>query len=163
MVNKIKKSKSGLTLVEIIIFIAILGLLILTFLPLFTMSTKTNNKSQTTLDSTYVGRDTMEAIYNMIDIEKNNFEDFEDLVVNIDDKIRAIKIKEANIYKKYEEKTKKAKNIYSYKYKDKKYIKNQFKEEGNLIRVIIRVYGDEDMNELETQYESLYFWKESVR
>ena len=47
-----------------------------------------------------------------------------------------------------------------YKYKDKKYLYIEFneREEGNLIGVIVKIYKDKNMNELEVQYESLYSW-----
>lgn len=151
--KNIKNARIGVTLIELIISIAIIGIIIVSFLPLFTMSAKTNSRSEATLDSTYVGRDTMELIYSLI--KKNKNEDFDDLLEYLDGKI-----KEDTKYRKLNEKEG---NVFEYEYEGNKYIDVKFKEDGNLIGVVVRVYKDKDMNEnkLEVQYESLYPWKGS--
>lgn len=147
--NNVKAMREGVTLIELIISIAIIGIIVVSFLPLFTMSAETNSRSRTTLNSTYIGKDTMELIYSLIqDNEKNKFDD---LVSNINEKIgedskyKRIKGKDGNIYK----------------YEDNKYVELRFKEEYNLIGVIVEVYADEEMNKLEVKYESLYPWNGS--
>ncbi len=143
----IKKTRSGVTLVELILSIAIIGMIVVSFIPLFVMSSKTNSKSETTLDSTYIGKDIMELIYSEIRNYKDN--NFNELVEHLDNKINDDKYLKING------------KVNSYSYEDSKFIKVKYKEDGNLIRVIIRVYKDEAMKQLEVQYESLYPWKES--
>lgn len=147
--RNIKKMRLGVTLVELILSIAIIGIIVVSFMPLFVMSSKTNSKSEITLDSTYIGKDIMELIYSEIRNYKDN--DFDKLTKYLDGEIK----KEDNKYIEVNGKDN------TYRYKDSKYIKIEYKEDDNLINVIIRVYKDEEMNQLEVQYESLYPWKES--
>ncbi len=65
----------GFTLIEILIAIAIIGVIAVTFMPLFVMSAKTNVTSETTLDSTYLGKDAMELAYELS--REINYEDVE--------------------------------------------------------------------------------------
>lgn len=151
--GNIKKNRLGLTLIEIILSIAILGIILVAFMPLFVMPAKTNSKSQTMIESTYIGSDTMELIYSQI--QNNSISNFEDLSVHLNEKILDDE--------KYDKGTKIEDNIYTYEYENSKYIKVEFKEDGNLIGLLVKVYKDKDMNdtEMEVQYESLYIWKES--
>lgn len=52
--------KDGLTLIELIISIAILGLIIIPFLNTFVFSTTTNKKSADVLEATYIVQDILE-------------------------------------------------------------------------------------------------------
>lgn len=151
--GNIKKNRLGLTLIEIILSIAILGIILVAFMPLLVMPAKTNSKSQTMIESTYIGSDTMELIYSQI--QNNSISNFEDLSVHLNEKILDDE--------KYDKGTKIEDNIYTYEYENSKYIKVEFKEDGNLIGLLVKVYKDKDMNdtEMEVQYESLYIWKES--
>jgi len=143
--NNIKNNETGLTMIELLISIAVIGIIIVAFIPLFLMSAKTNTRSEVTLDSTYLGKDAMEAVYYLS--KTFPYESLEG------------KLKEKLEEKEYIEISKDiSENIYVYEYKDKKYLTIKFKEEGNLIRVIVKIYKDENMNKLESQYESLYSW-----
>lgn len=135
---KLKRNRSGLTLVELILSIAIMGIIAITFMPLFVISSKTVNKSETTLDSTYLGKNAMELVYDL----SQNFP-YE-------------KLEEELIKNGYEKDV--SNDIFCYKYNDKKYLDMRFTEKGNLIKVVVKVYKDETKNQLEVQYESLYPW-----
>lgn len=136
--QNIKKYRAGLTLIEIILSIAIIGIITVAIIPLFVFSAKTNSKSETTLDSTYLGKDAMELVYHL---SKNTpYEDLENELIS--------RGYSSDISKK----------IFGYEYSDKKYLNMKFSEEGNLVRVIVQIYKDKSMNELEGQYESLYSW-----
>lgn len=136
--RKDKYSRKGLTLIELIISIALIGVIVIGFMPLFIMATKVNNISETTLNSTYIGKDTMELIYNLS--RTVPYESLEDEL------IREGYIKDAS------------KNTFEREYSDKKYSKIIFSEEGNLIRVVVKIYEDNIVNKLEAQYESVYPW-----
>lgn len=139
MKNIIKK-RQGLSLLEIILTIAIIGIISVTFMPLFVMSSNINNKAEVALDSIYIGKDIMEKInYLSETIPYNELEDtliYEEGYTRISD------------------------NIYTYEYEDKKYAHVIFSESNNLINVIVRIYKDKNMDKLEVQYQSMYFWKE---
>lgn len=136
--QNIKKSRAGLTLVELILSIAILGMIIVTFMPIFVMSAKTNSRSEVTLDSTYLGKDAMELAY-----------DFSRTVPYNELKNKLINEKG---FKEI------SSNKYSYEYEDKKYLHISFTENGNLIKVVTKIYKHKSMNKLEVQYETLYSW-----
>lgn len=127
----------GLTLIELIISIAILGIIIASFIPLFVMSANSNRKSENTLDSTHLGKDAMEVAYSL---SKNT--DYEELEIQLVDKG----------YEKLGD------NKFGFEYVNNKYLNMKFSEDGNLVRVIVKIYKDKNMTELEVQYESLYTW-----
>lgn len=58
-----KTNKEGLTLIEVIISLAILGIIIVPLLNMFVFSTVTNSKSEDILDATYVAQNIMEYRY----------------------------------------------------------------------------------------------------
>ena len=147
MLHDIKKTDSGLTLIEIILSIAMIGIIVIISVSIFTISTKTNIESETMLNSTYLGRDVMELVYYL---SKNIF--YENLEESLKTELEDKGYIKCNIDP--------SKNAYCYKYKDKKYLYIEFneREEGNLIGVIVKIYKDKNMNELEVQYESLYSW-----
>ena len=136
--QNIKKNRAGLTLIELILAIAILGIIAVAFMPLFVMSAKTNSRSEVTLDSTYLGKDVMESVYDLSKTVPYN--ELKNKLIN---------------EKGY---TELSSNIYSYEYEDKKYLHISFTENENLIKVVTKIYKDKSMNQLEVQYESLYFW-----
>ena len=133
-----KKSKAGFTIIEVILSITIIGLIVIAFMPLFTMSATTNSRSKAILDSTYLGKDAMELIY---DLSKTiPYKDLREELEN-----------EGYIYDQVN-------NIFSREYSNKEYLTIKLDEEGDLIRVIVKAYGDKSMEKLEAQYESLYSW-----
>lgn len=136
---KNKKHKKGITLIEIIVSLALIGIIIIGFMPLFILSAKGNSKSENTLESTYQGKDTMELIYYL---SKN---------ITYDELEQKLKDRGYSLDK--------AKGFFTYKYDDNKYTILKIKEENNLVRVIVENYKDINMTELEAKYESLYSWR----
>jgi type II secretory pathway pseudopilin PulG len=144
--KKTRNSESGLTLIELIISIALIAMILIAFLPMFIMSAETNTKSETTLDSTYLGKDAMEMAYDLSKNKEIIYEDLDNVLV--DEKGYS---KESN-------------NAYSFEYSDKKYLYIIFDKEDNtnLVRVVVKIYKNNSMNQLEAQYETLYSWLEGV-
>jgi type II secretory pathway pseudopilin PulG len=144
--KKTRNSESGLTLIELIISIALIAMILIAFLPMFIMSAETNTKSETTLDSTYLGKDAMEMAY---DLSKNKEIFYEDL---------------DNVLADEKGYSKESNNAYSFEYSDKKYLYIIFDKEDNtnLVRVVVKIYKNNSMNQLEAQYETLYSWLEGV-
>lgn len=136
--KEIKKSRKGLTLVELVLSIAILGIIFIGFMPLFILSAKTNNQSQATLTSTYLGKDTMELVYHLS--ETLPYE-------RLGEELKKKGYKESGF-----------KNIFNYTYEDDRFLELKFSEEGELIKVLARIYEDKTLRKLQAQYESLYFW-----
>ena len=66
-------NKKGLTLVELVITIALIGLIAVVFMPLFLLSAKTNTQSEDKLTATYLGKDAMEMVYRIS--QKTKFEE----------------------------------------------------------------------------------------
>lgn len=137
MENLLKKH-GGYTLIELILSVTLIGLIAVAFIPLFVNSANTNNETETTLDSTYLGKDAMEMAYNL-----SRTVSYEDLTTEL-------------INRGYS--WDKSKNTFGYEYNDKKYLWIKFSEEGNLVRVIIKIYKDKSMKQIEVQYETLYSW-----
>jgi len=130
-------NKKGLTLIELIISIAIISIIAAAFIPLFVMSAKSNAKSETTLVSTYTGRDAMELIYSLS--REVPYERLANELVKAG-------------YSKLSD------SEFGFKNEDDKYLVMKFTEEDNLIRALVKVYKDTDRDQVETQYESLFPW-----
>ena len=139
--RNIKKGRSGLTLIEVTLAIAIIGMIIISFMPLFIMSAKNNNKSENMLSATYLGKDAMELAYHLS--KTVPYEDLGDAMVGTEG------------YKSL------SNGAYGFKYSDDKYIHIQFTKDENegIVKVHVKVYKDQAMNQLEVQYESLYIWE----
>ena len=138
--ENIKKSRSGFTLIELILSIAIIGMIIVSFMPLFVMSAKNNNRSENMLSATYLGKDAMELAYHLSTTVPYN-----DLGSELVDTEGYINL---------------SNGAYGIESGDEKYIHIQFTKGENekLVKVLVKVYEDQRMNQLEVQYESLYFW-----
>ena len=134
-----KKHIKGLTLVELIVSIAIIGVIAIAFIPIFGMTARINNRSEVVLDSTYMGKDIMELIYKWS--QEEEYENLESKLID------------AGYTKDTEDGT------FGYEHDDKRYSNIRFSEEGNLLRVIIKIYRDKSVQQLEAQYESLFSWK----
>lgn len=135
---KIGRIRKGMTLIELILTIALIGIIAIGFVPLFAMSAKSNTKSEIVLDSTYLGKDAMELAYNL---SKN---------IPLED-LKNEMVKRGFIYDS-------SKDDFELECDDKKYLSMKFKEENSLIRVVVKIFKDKSMNQLEVQYESLYPW-----
>ena len=57
---KTKNKRDGLTLIEVILSLAILGIIIISFLNMFVFSTVTNSKSEDIMDATYIAQGRIE-------------------------------------------------------------------------------------------------------
>ncbi|MDD2393842.1 MAG: type II secretion system protein, partial [Eubacteriales bacterium] len=68
--EKLKKyivynSKSGLTLVEVMVSIMILSVIVVAFFPLFSYTSRIVRKSETLVDASYVAQSVLEEYYRM--------------------------------------------------------------------------------------------------
>ena len=131
-------NKKGLTLVELVITIALIGLIAVVFMPIFLLSAKTNNQSEDKLNATYIGKDAMEMVYRLSETDK-----FENVTTNMES--------EKYIFDSI--------NSIYYKIIDNKRTEIKYDKQVNLIRVLVKVYEDKTNNKLEVQYETLYFWE----
>lgn len=131
----LKENNKGLTLIELIISLAIIGIIAIAFMPLFTMSAKANMKSATMLGSTYSGKDAMEEVYQL-----SRQVAYDQLGEELKDKGYK-KIPEPNEWEKALDNDRTLKMI--------------LEEKDNLISVEVYIYkGDQ----VETHYQSLFTW-----
>lgn len=149
--KRIQKARAGVTLIELILSIAIIGIIVVSFIPLFVITSNTNSKSQAALKSTYLGKDAMEVAYTL----SRNI-DYEKIESDLEDRLE-IELKEQN-YSKIPNNERSDEDGFWYK-KDDKYLNIKFTKTDNLVKVIVKVYKHNNRNELEVQYESLYSWK----
>ena len=145
----IKKDKSGLTLLEILLSIAIIGIILIAFISLFTISGKINIKSESILKSTYIGQNVMEIIHSA----SKNIE-FDEFNTNLEEELGDNFLLDAT-----------RENIFIYREEEslEKFVKIKIEKEAdmkNLIRVLVKIYDDKDLKTLEAQYETLYYWEE---
>ncbi|MDI9477018.1 MAG: type II secretion system protein [Natronincolaceae bacterium] len=124
LLGNMKYKKKGLTLIEVILSLAILGIIIVPFLNIFVFSTVTNRKSENILDATYVAQNIMEQRYAE---SKNENE-----------------IPESEEYP----------DPFGVGY----WVEETIDNEGNLVRVIIKIYSDDNKNKLEAQMETYLLW-----
>jgi type II secretory pathway pseudopilin PulG len=133
-------SERGITLVEIIASIAILSLVILTFLPLFTQSMRSAKVASDMLDSTYLAQSTLEDVYHLTTAYP-----FSEAVNHVDD--MTFLGTEDEWYKYVQ-------------YKDGTYIELLIEEPDNeLSNVLVKVYSDDTKSKLEAQMETVYRWE----
>lgn len=141
MMGNIEKSRPGLTLIELILSIAIIGIILISFMPLFVVSAKNNSQSESTLNTTYIGKDAMELAYHLSQTISYN------------------DLKSTLVAKGYKDLSGDAYGIES---SDEKYIHMEFTKAENkkLVKVLVKIYKDQNMmeNQVEVQYESLYIW-----
>ncbi|WP_053367681.1 type IV pilus modification PilV family protein [Bacillus sp. FJAT-27245] len=60
------KSQRGFSLIEILAAMMILTIIIVSMLPMFTQSARTNSFSKNIIDATYVAEANMETVYNVV-------------------------------------------------------------------------------------------------
>jgi type II secretory pathway pseudopilin PulG len=133
-------SERGITLVEIIASIAILSLIILTFVPVFAQSMRSSKVASDMLDSTYLAQTVMEKVYQLsADYPFNE-------AVNHVDEMTFLGSKD---------------DWYQYvQYKDGAYIELLIEEpEDELSNVLVKVYSDDSKSKLEAQMETIYRWE----
>lgn len=138
--GKTRKKRLGFTLVELMLSMAIIGMIVVSFMPLFVRSAQNNRRSGDTLSATYLGKDAMELVY---DLSKNiTYDKLEERLIV------------AGGYEKL------ADNTYGIESSKGKYSTIEFRGDAKLVKVLAKVYEDETMAQLEVQYESLYPWKQ---
>ncbi|OAT80882.1 hypothetical protein A6P54_12805 [Bacillus sp. MKU004] len=133
-------SERGITLVEIIASIAILSLIILTFVPIFTQSMRSSKAASDMLDSTYLAQTVMENVYQLTTEYQFNE------AVNHVDEMTFIGSQD---------------DWYQYvQYKDGTYIELLIeKPDDELSNVLVKVYADDTKSKLEAQMETIYRWE----
>ncbi|MCD5325679.1 MULTISPECIES: prepilin-type N-terminal cleavage/methylation domain-containing protein [Pontibacillus] len=134
------KSERGITLIEIIASIAILAIIILAFMPMFTQTMRTSSISTDILDATYLAQSKMEEVYHL-----STTSTFDDAKSQIEDMSL---VETENSWYHYEQTT------------DDYYIYLSIKEPQNeLSNVLVKVYRDNTKSKLESQMESIYRWE----
>ncbi|QST00007.1 prepilin-type N-terminal cleavage/methylation domain-containing protein [Pontibacillus sp. ALD_SL1] len=134
------KSERGITLIEIIASIAILAIIILAFLPMFTQTMKTSSISTDVLDATYLAQSKMEEVYHLS--TTYTFENAKSQVKNMN------LVKTEDNWYHYEQIV----NDY--------YVYLSIKEPQNeLSNVLVKVYNDATKSRLEAQMETIYRWE----
>ncbi len=135
-------NQNGMTLVEIIVSIAILSIIIVTFLTFFIQSTKVNNVSKDITDSSYVAQSEMEEIYHLSDTMS-----YVDTITYLSNTYH-VNSSDSNyeyILTKQMEDT----NIYN--------ISITFTTNDDVKDVVVKVYND--ANKLEAQLETKLLWE----
>lgn len=144
-VKSVYSTQKGLTLVEIIISLALLGIITIPILNMFVHSTSTNSKAQNIIEGTYIAQSTMENIYDL----SKSYSFSEGLI-----QLTSTGYVEATINPEYD---------YSYtKEMDNHYIKIELSNlvyNDSLVKVIVKIYNDGTMNKLESQIETILSWE----
>jgi len=130
-----KRKGEGFTLIEVLITMALLAVIAVSFIPLFALSARTSSLAENKLDATHSGKDAMELLYHLSDTMA--FEEMGDELV-------------ARGY------LKSAENSYTMETSEKKLIEITLEDQGDLIRVITKVYEDGAREKMESKYESYY-------
>ena len=142
--RKLKKA-AGITLIEVLVSIVLLGIIIIPFLGMVVQSTKSNTVSKEILDATYVAQECIEKVYslsnegNFIDgISALSTEGFiqEDITPNKDFDFK----KEVNGY----------------------YAIIEIRTTGyseDLVKVLVKIFDNRHMGTLEAQMETILSWE----
>jgi prepilin-type N-terminal cleavage/methylation domain-containing protein len=141
--NKLKQN-IGVTLIEILISMAILSVILTSFLSAFILSTKSNVIAGNILDATYAAQDCMEDLYSL-SINWTNDPD-RTLMGNVNAALQSKDFKDRGdgSYDKY---------INDY------YAKVQIRDLGkNRLNVIVRVYEKSSLTNLQAQMEHILAW-----
>ncbi|WP_026676460.1 prepilin-type N-terminal cleavage/methylation domain-containing protein [Fictibacillus gelatini] len=136
-------SEKGLTLVEILVSIVILSIIIVSMIPMFIQSAKSNAISKNIMDSTYLAQKEMEEIINM----NNN---------SVSPSITDLS---NQILKKGYSNDASCSNCYGIN-KNGHYVFIQIKNQSSdLGKVILKIYRDDKKNRQEAQMEMLLSWQ----
>lgn len=107
LLKKLRNKRKGLTLIEVILSLAILGIIVISFLKMFVFSTVTNRKSEDIIDATYIAQGRIEKRFEEskdrtvpmpVDIGiiySDSIEDYwiEEEILNIDDNLVRLIVK----------------------------------------------------------------------
>ena len=130
----------GITLVEIIASIAILSLIILTFVPLFTQSMRSSKAASDILDSTYMAQTVMENVYQL-----STKYPFDEAIHHVDEMTF---LNSQDDWYRYVQ------------YKNGAYIELLIhKPQDELSNVLVKVYTDDTKSKLDAQMETIYRWE----
>jgi type II secretory pathway pseudopilin PulG len=132
-------SKKGLTLIEIIISFALIFIIIIGFMSTFVYSAKVNRMSKTSVNSTYIARDNIEMVYSL------------SKTLNFEAGINSIETEKGYTSIPGVEK------LYG-KVVNGKYVTIKLTESGNLIKVLVNVYKDDTLTNLESKMETILSW-----
>ncbi|WP_268237310.1 prepilin-type N-terminal cleavage/methylation domain-containing protein [Paraliobacillus quinghaiensis] len=136
------KKEDGMTLVEIIVSIAILSIIVLTFLTFYIQSAKVNNTSKDITDASYIAQSVMEEIYHL-----SNTLSYVDTITYLSNNYN---VDSSDSYYQYIF-TKQSEGSNNYK------ISISFTSTTeDLKKVIVKVYSD--LNILEAQLETKLLW-----
>ncbi|MEQ6375639.1 prepilin-type N-terminal cleavage/methylation domain-containing protein [Bacillaceae bacterium S4-13-56] len=136
-------SEKGLTLIEVLASIVILSIIIVSMVPMFSQSAKSNTMSKNITDSTYLAQKEMEEIINI------NTNSISPSIANLSDQI---------LEKGYSNDIS-CSNCYGIT-KDGHYVFLQLKTVSDeLGKVILKIYKDDKKNKQEAQMEMVLSWK----
>ena len=134
--KKSYRGNKGLTLVEVIISMALLGLISISIISLFTTSAIIINRSESTLKDTYTGKDIMELMYSLsLNTYLENLES--ELLTRGFNKVSA--------------------GTFVYE-TDKQQIEMKYTDQGDLVKVVTKVYSKANGTDPEAKYEAHYRW-----
>ena len=140
MINTSIRSQKGITLIEILVAIVILGIIVVSFIPLFIQSARTNSQSEEMIDATYVAQSLLEDIYF---ISKNSDVTLQNELIDLG----------------YEEDLANCQSSFCF-HKEKKgyYVRTELSNlnsHDSLPHVIIKIYEDQSKQKLEAQMETV--------
>lgn len=126
--------RKGISIVEIILSIALIGLIASFLLPMFVLSNKIASSTTNKLHSTYIGENTIENTYQML--RDKDYADVEEELLQLG-------------YEKTSD------NTYTLVDSNKYFIELNINDLGELYRVTIRVYTDLEKKILTSQFEEI--------
>ena len=137
---KVIHSETGITLIEIIASVAILSLIVITFLPMFTQSMRTTKSSSDMMDATYLAQSTMEEVYHV-----STSYPFTEAADQLDDMAF---MGTENEWSRFVQ------------YKEGAFIELSLKKpENGLSNVVTKIYSDDTKSKLKAQMETIYRWE----
>lgn len=138
--NHFIRSQKGLTLIEVLVAIVLLGVIVVSFIPLFIQSTRINTQSKDMINATYVAQTLLEDIHF---ISRESDDDF---------KIKLISMG-------YEEVVNNCPTNFCFQQENNGYyIWTEFtnlNSQESLPHAIIKVYEDHSKEQLEAQMETI--------
>ncbi|WP_084042877.1 type II secretion system protein [Bacillus sp. J37] len=141
MINKSIRSQKGITLIEILVAIVILGIIVVSFIPLFIQSARTISQSEEMIDATYVAQSLLEDIYF---ISKNSDVTLQNELIDLG----------------YEEDLAncQSSSLCFHKEENGYYVRTELSHlnsHDSLPHVIIKIYEDQSKQKLEAQMETV--------
>ncbi|WP_161974819.1 type IV pilus modification PilV family protein [Bacillus timonensis] len=139
------KNQNGITLIEVLASIVILSLIIVTFVPMFIQSAKTNNISKSITESTYLAESELEEIIHL----------------NTKSASPSLLELSTQMLSKGYSNDPSCSHCYGMM-KDDRYVFVQLKDTTtDLGKVVLKIYRDSNKQKLESQMETVLSWKNS--